>query len=119
MHPVRFAKKKPVVRWHHGVEDGRIGPAGVRVLESVLQGGEPGIAGMGALHGLLELHLVTEEDKVLRAPRHGDGVGQRHLAGFINEKEIEGAFPFGPGKEPGRSTYGATRVSGYTRRRCL
>jgi len=98
VHPAGLTKEKPVVLGHNGVEDGRIGQAGVRVLEDVLQGGKSGIARMGALHGLFELHLVAKENKVLRASSHRNSVGQRHLPGFIDEKKVEDAFPLGPGK---------------------
>ena len=48
---------------------------------------------MGTLHRLFELHLVAEQHKVLRASRHRDSVGQRHLPGFIDEEEIERLLP--------------------------
>jgi|ERR1035438_52041 hypothetical protein len=66
---------------------------------------------MGALHGLFELHLVAEENKVLRTSSHSNSVGQRHLPGFIDEKEVEGTFPLGPGKEPSRSADNAMRLA--------
>ena len=93
MHSAGLAKKQPVVRRHHGVEHRRIRSAGGGVLESVLQGGKPRVAGMRALDRLFELHLVAEKNEVLRASSHRDRVGQRHLPGFVDEKKIETRLP--------------------------
>jgi hypothetical protein len=60
---------------------------------------------------LFELHLITQEHKVLGASSHRNSVGQGNLSGFIDEQEIKCTFPFRPGKEPGRSPYYATGVS--------
>ena len=65
---------------------------------------------MRTLHRLLELHLITEQDQIIRASRHRDGVGQGHLPGFVDEQKIERAFPLGSGEEPGRSADDSSAV---------
>jgi hypothetical protein len=43
---------------------------------------------MRTLRRLTELHLVTDQDKVRSRARHGDDVGERYLARFVNEQKI-------------------------------
>ncbi len=110
MHTAGFPEEKAVVRRYHGMHDRGVGLAGLHVFERVLEDGKPGIAGMGALHGLFELHLVTQKHEVICASSHRHGVGQGHLSGFIDEEKIEYTFPLRPGKEPSRSADNATSV---------
>ena len=119
MHAAGFAEKQAGLRRHDGMEHRRIRPAGVHILECILQRRQSRIAGMRTLHRLFELHLITEQDQIIRASRHRDGVGQGHLPGFVDEEKIERAFPLGPGKEPGRSADDSPAIRSLRAHCCL
>ena len=60
--------------------------------EQVLEAGEAGVAGVAALDRLGELHLVADEDQVPGRESDGDRVGERDLAGLVDEEVVEPAL---------------------------
>src|ERR1039458_828372 len=67
---------------------------------------------MSTLNRLFELHLIAEENEVLCASSHCNGIRQRHLASFINKEEIERPFPLRQGKQPCSPADDTVRISG-------
>src|ERR1051325_10665115 len=65
---------------------------------------------MSALHRLLQLHLITQQDQILCRTRHCNGVGQTDLSRFINEEKIELITPLGSTEQPRGSTNNAASV---------
>jgi hypothetical protein len=51
---------------------------------------------MGTLDWLFKLHLITKENDVFRGARHRDCIRERNLTCLVDEKEIQGIFPFWP-----------------------
>ena len=60
-----------------------------RALEQIVEDRQTALARMRALDRLTELHLVADENDVLRGGAHCDEVSERHLAGFVDEEIIE------------------------------
>src|SRR5712672_2761662 len=55
---------------------------------------------MGSLDGLLELAGVAEKDDALRRGRHGEGAGERKLAGFVDDENVDRVLVFRAGPQP-------------------
>jgi hypothetical protein len=57
-----------------------------------------GAVGVGALVGLFELLGVAEQHEVARGAGEGEDLGERHLAGFVDEQVVEllGGIVAGP-----------------------
>src|SRR5438128_1552857 len=55
---------------------------------------------MGSLDGLLELARVAEKDDPLRRRRHGESAGERELAGFVDDENVDGVLVLLAGPEP-------------------
>src|SRR6266403_2066809 len=72
---------------------------------------------MAALERALQLLRVANQDQVLGALRDGDDIGQRHLAGLVNEQYVDGLEILGPGPKPRGSAYniGSTRLKSAQR----
>ena len=58
---------------------------------------------MASLLRLFELLRVAEQDEAPRGVRDGEHVGERHLAGLVDEQHIDGLGELGPRPEPGRA----------------
>src|SRR5437773_10517908 len=65
---------------------------------------------MCTLHGLFELHLVAEQNKIIRTSRHRDSVGKRHLSSFVDKEEMQFILPLGTTEEPRGSADNAARI---------
>ena len=72
-------------------------------VQQVLEAREAGVAGMGALARLGELHLVADQDQVPGREADGDRVGERDLAGLVDEEVVELAIQLRPAEDPGRA----------------
>src|SRR3989344_2411733 len=59
---------------------------------------------MRTLNRLFQLHLITEQDDILRATRNRNGISKRNLSRFVDKKKVELVFPLGNCKEPRGST---------------
>src|SRR4051812_24196850 len=66
----------------------------------MIKSGYSGTARVCPLNGLRKLHLVTDEDNVLRRYAHGDDIGETHLSGFIDKEIIELSIEVGTREEP-------------------
>ena len=67
----------------------RSGGDGRRVAEQVLEHRHAGAAGMNALRHVRQLLRIAEQHDVARARAHRHGIGQRHLAGLVDEQVVE------------------------------
>ncbi len=72
------------------------------VAEEVLQRGGVGAFGVRAALRLLELLGIAEKNDALRGLRHGEDVGERGLAGLVDEEDVERVRVFLARPEPGR-----------------
>ena len=73
------------------------------LAEQVLEHRAPGAVGMGSLRDLRELQRVAEQDDVARGGAERERVGERDLAGLVDEEVVDA---------PGRSS------AARTARRC-
>ena len=48
---------------------------------------------MNALRDVRQLLRIAEQDEVARGRAHRDGIGERHLAGLVDEQVVERAGP--------------------------
>ena len=71
--------------------------------EQVLEHRRLGAVRVRALQHLAELLRVADEHDVVRAGRHRAGVGERDLAGLVDEEVVEPPVELGVGEEPGRA----------------
>src|SRR6267143_5846989 len=55
---------------------------------------------MCSLDGLLELARVAEKDDALRRGRDGEGAGERKLAGFVDDENVDGVLVLLAGPQP-------------------
>ena len=81
----------------HVLGDGRV------VAEEVLEHGAARVAGMDALRHLRELHRVAEQDERPRARPERERVGERGLAGLVDEEVVELPVELLAREEPGRA----------------
>ena len=58
---------------------------------------------MDALKRLVQLLRVAQQQQALGTARRGQGVGQGHLAGFVDAEHVDQAFRFVARPEPGRA----------------
>ena len=72
-------------------------------VEQMLEHGQPGAAGMGALRDLGELQRIAEQDHVAGRGADGDRVGERDLAGLVDHQVVERAVELGAREEPRRA----------------
>src|ERR1051325_8082507 len=73
-------------------EDAAVGRDGGEAVEQEVERRLARAAGGDAVDRLAELHLVAQEHEVLRRSAGGDEVGQRHLAGLVDEEAVERMF---------------------------
>ena len=71
------------------------------VPDDVLQGGDAGPVGMDPARHLGQLVRVAEKDDGSGGTAHGHDVGERQLAGLVDEQHVDGGPHVGPGEEPG------------------
>ncbi len=72
------------------------------VAEDVLEHAAPAATGVRGLRHLRELQRVTEQDQVAGRPRRGQGIGQRELAGLVDDQHVDRSIPHGvAGEQPG------------------
>src|ERR1700683_4563063 len=67
---------------------------------------------MSALDWLFKLHLIAEQNDILRASGHSNCIRKRYLACFVNKKKIENAYPLRQAEKPCRASDHAIRISG-------
>ena len=79
------------------------------ILEEIGEARLAALAGVLSLRRLGELHLVAHEDQVARRHPGGDGVGEGHLTGLVDEEVVERADHLRPAEEPGGATDDAGR----------
>ncbi len=70
-------------------EDAALGGDGGGVAEEVLEDGGAAAVGVGALGDLGELEGIAEEDDGFGGGGDGEGGGERHLAGFVDDQDVE------------------------------
>jgi hypothetical protein len=90
VHAPGGAEEHPAVRW-----DGRL------PHEQVIERRLPGMVRVNALNRLLQLHLVAEEDDVLRAGPHGDEMRHRDLPCLVHEEVVQGLVQLRVREQPG------------------
>src|SRR5690349_2998131 len=74
-----------------GQEDTAVGGEGRAVVaEYVFERGYFGAGWMHAFLRLFQLCWITDENQTSRCPRDGQSVGQRHLASFVDDQNIDG-----------------------------
>ena len=59
------------------------------LAQDVLQHAAPATAGVGGLGDLGELQRIAEQDEVVRRTRRGKRVGQRQLAGLVDDQHVD------------------------------
>ena len=83
-------------------EDAPVVGDGVVAAEQVLQSRGVGAFRVSAALRLLKLLRVAEQDDISGGLRHGENVGERDLAGLVDEKNVERARIVLARPEPGR-----------------
>ncbi len=71
-----------------------LGANGASALQHMIEGGCIGAFGMTALHWLIKLARITEENERLRRLRHRKHICQGHLGRFVDEKNINTSMRF-------------------------
>ena len=82
-------------------EEAAVGRDRLLVADQVLQHGRVAAVRVRALDHLVELLRVADEHEVARAGAHRERVGERHLAGLVDEEVVERAVVLVAGEEPG------------------
>ena len=83
-----------------GQEEAAVGRQRAMVPDEVLESRALGTHGMDPRADLRELVRVAEEDDRARRATHGHDVGQRHLAGLVDEQDVDLALHLVTGEQP-------------------
>jgi hypothetical protein len=70
-----------------------VGPPRYRIFEPILLPGKAGITGMCSLNGLVDLHLIAEQDEIASAASHCDRVSEADLTGLIYKQKVKRIRP--------------------------
>jgi len=85
----------------HREEDATLRRHGGKTIEQIPETGSTGLARMGTLDRLGELHGITNKDNILRGGADGDDIGKRDLSRLVDQEIVELLIVLRARKEPG------------------
>ena len=92
-------------------EQAAIARDGLRAAEQVLERRRGRAGRMTRLLRLLELLRIAEQHEALRAGRHREHVGERHLPGLVDEQHVDAVAKAFVRPQPRRAAEQAIRVA--------